>query len=153
MAFPSATGSKEFDLERAWAHARQYAGMVKANAQNVRALSLAGTLPSANVLALVSFLADAKIEFARVSSVPGLAAYARAQVDDPALDIAAEFTNMVSTLDGTIGWIVTNFPKDAGGFLLAQTILASGRTQDRIFTAAATATLRTQLDALIAAIN
>lgn len=153
MAFPSANGTKEFDLERAWAHSRQVAGAVKRESQNVRAMSAAGTLPSSSVLGLVSFLADAKIEFARVSSVPGLAAYARAQIDDPAMDIAVEFTNMVSALDGTISWIVTNFPKDTGGFLLAQIILPSGRTQDRIFTAAATATFRTQLDSLIAAIN
>lgn len=127
--------------------------MVKLNAQNVRTLSAAGTLTSSNVLQLSQFLADSKVEFQRVSSVPGLAAYAQNQVNDPLLDIALEFTNMVNALDATIGWIVANFPKDAGGFLLAQTILANGRPQDRVFTVAATATFRTQLDALIAAID
>lgn len=153
MAFPSNTGTKDFDLQRAWDHARSWAGIIKREASNARAMSAAGTLASVHVLAIASALGDAKIEFARVSSVPGLAAYAQAQVSDPALNIVAEFSNMTAAIDATIGWIVTNFPKDAGGFLLAQTILASGRTQDRVFTAAATETFRTQLDALIATID
>jgi hypothetical protein len=153
MAFPSETGTKEFDLERAWSHARQWAGMVKLAASNVRTLSLAGTLTATNVLQLSNHLADAKVEFARVSSVPGIGAYAQEQVANPALNIATEFTGMTNAIDGTIGWIVANFPKDGGGFLLAQTILASGRQQDRVFTAVATAGFRTQLDALISAID
>jgi hypothetical protein len=48
--------------------------------------------------------------------------------------------------------VIANFPA-ASGFLQAQSIQADGRTTDRQFSTAQLANYRTQLDALIAAIN
>jgi hypothetical protein len=153
MAFPSTTGSKRDDLQTAWGTVRSLAAAVKAEAQNIRTLSAAGTLGAANLLHLVTFLADVKSENQRLAAVPGLQAYAQSQVNNTGLDLAAEFTAMRTQLDATTAWVVANFPKDANGFLLAQTIGADGRQVDRVFTAAQTAALRTVLDALIATID
>ena len=153
MAFPSDIGTKADDLTIAWGRARQFASSTKRDAQNVRALSVAGTLAASNVLDFATRLADARFEMQKSAAVPGIGEYARSQINDPAINIAAEFTAMVNAIDACIAWVVANFPKDAGGFLLAKTIGADGRTIDRVFTAGSTATLRTQLDALIATID
>lgn len=153
MAFPSSFGTKLNDLAAAWNGARQWSGLVKQRAQAVRSLSLAGTLGASNILEFSTLLADAKVALQTYAAVPGIGAYAQEQVSDPALNVATEFTTMVSAIDGCTAWIVANFPKDGSGFLLAATLAATGRQVDRLFAAAATATFRTQLDALIATID
>lgn len=153
MAFPSDIGTKQDDLTRAWRSARSWAGGVKQRAQTLSDQSAAGIATSSQILEFATFLAEAKVQLTIARNVPGIGAYAKSQVDDPALDIAAEFTAMVTALDNTTAWVVANFPKDGNGWLLAQTMLTTGRTTDRVFSAAGTATLRTVLDALIATIN
>ena len=153
MAFPSDLGTKADDLTRAWARARQFAGAIKRDATNIKTLSAAGTAGASDILSFSVRLADAKAELAKSAAVPGIAAYAQAQINDPAFDVAAAFTAMRDGIDACTAWVVANFPKDGGGFLLAQTIAADGRPADRVFSAAGTATLRTQLDALIATID
>jgi hypothetical protein len=153
MAFPSDLGTKSDDLTRAWARARSFAGAIKRDATNLKTLAAAGTAGASDILAFSVRLADAKAELAKSAAVPGIAAYAQEQINDPTLNVEAAFADMATAIDGCIAWIVANFPKDVGGFLLAQTIAADGRPADRVFTAAGTATLRTQLDALITTID
>lgn len=113
----------------------------------------AGSVPSTTILDdLFVRLRQAKTQLQSAASVPGLAEYARAQKSSDTLDVVTEFQAVVAAIDAVTAWITANFPKDANGFLLARTLGESGPV-DRQFTSAATATLRTQLDALIATID
>src|SRR3990167_6800386 len=145
MAFPSATGTKQDSLALAWERARSVAATVKSRTQTLRDQSAAGPTAVGEILNYATVLAEMRLALARSQSVSGIGAYAQAQVADPALNVATEFSNMLSTLDATTAWIVTNFPKDAGGFLLAVTFTAdnTGRTQFRTLSSAQTAGLRT----------
>lgn len=153
MAFPSDTGTRTDDLEGAWRRARRVAATVKERSNAIRTLSAAGTLDASTLLSYSVLLADAKVDLERCAAVPGIAAYAQSQVSDPTLDVVAEFSSMLSAVTATINWIVTNFPKSPSGFAEAYTLLATGRYSARVFAAAQTATLRTQLDSLIATID
>lgn len=152
MAFPSSVG-RPYILSNAWENARQFAGQLKTAAQNLRTASAAGLVSATDILNFQVQLADAKAQFAVYSAVPGLAAYAQAQVNDGSLNVATSFSTMVAQIDVCTGWVVTNFPKDGNGFLLAQTFDNSGRPSDRTFSTVSLAAFRTQLDALIATID
>jgi hypothetical protein len=155
MAFPSSSGTVKGNLSGAWDMARDIAGHIKMRAVNLRSASVAGAITSDTMLVYIANLAEWRTSLIAISQLPGMVAYARAQINDPNVDIAAEFNAMIAGLDGVVSWVVTNFPKDGSGFLLAKTFNAdnSGRTVDRTFSAAQTAGLRTVLDTLIAAIN
>jgi hypothetical protein len=152
MAFPSTVGTKPDTLANAWEGSRQVAGAIKTHAQTLRAQSLAGPVSSSSLLGFLVAVAEAKTRLNVYSAVPGLAAYAQEQVDDPTLNIAAEFGALVDALDDIRDWGIANFPA-SGGYLLAVQFTADGRTTDRQFSTAALATFRTQLDALIATID
>jgi hypothetical protein len=145
MAFPSSNGSVQISLAEAWGDARAAAANVKSRAQQASAASTAGTLTGDQALQLSTFLADAKVQLQRDA--------AQSQVGDPALNVATEFSGMLTALDAVVAWVVANFPKDASGRLLHQTLTAAGRPVTAPFTAAQTAGLRTALDGLSASIN
>ena len=155
MSFPSATGTVQDSLAQAWATARSTASSIKSRAQALSTQAAAGNIGSSAILDFATYLADARLVLVKASQTGGIAAYAQAQINDNTLNVAAEFTAMMDGIDGTIAWVVANFPKDGSGFLLARQFQAggTGRTVDRQFTPAQTASLRTTLDALIATIN
>lgn len=153
MAFPSTTGTKPDTLANAWEGARGVAAQVKSRAAGLKAQSLAGDVGSSAILDFVTGLADAKVLLTRYAAAPGLAAYAQAQVNDNALDVAASFTAMSTQIDACGAWVIANFPKDGSGYLLAKQFNGGGRTVDRQFNTASLAGFRTQLDALIATID
>lgn len=153
MAFPSTVGTKPDTLSDAWEGARSTAGLVKLLSQNLKALSLAGNVPSSNIKNYLTELSQAKTILVRYGAVPGLAAYAQAQVNDNTLDVSASFTAMINAIDACGSWVLTNFPKDASGYLLAEQWNANGTTVDRLFSTATLANFRTQLDGLIATID
>ena len=150
MAFPSSSAAP--NLASALIQAMNAAANVKSRTVSLSVASSSGPVSAGQILDYVTFLADAKLVFTSVSQVSGIAAYAQAQLGNPGLDIAAEFTSMTTALDSVIGWVQTNFPKNGGGFLLAFTMNAQGRTVFRTFTTADLATFRTQLDSLAATI-
>lgn len=152
MAFPSSAGHP-YILSNAWEGARQVAGRIKTQAANLRMISLAGPTTSSDILSLLSSIADAKGLLQTYAAVPGLAAYAQAQVNDNQLDVAASFSAMVARLDACRDWVIANFPKDGSGYLLAQQFTPAGYTADRTFDTASLAAFRTQLDLLIATID
>src|ERR1044072_3207956 len=115
---------------------------IKRNCTDVKNEAAAGNMPSARILDLYLSLQDKKASLTAAAATPGIAAYAQAQKNNATLDIAAAFSSVLSALDGVLGWIVSNFPKDASGFLLAKTF--SGNTiVDRTFTPTQTAGFRT----------
>lgn len=155
MAFPSSNGSKQENLAQAWSAARNTAGTIKDRTQSLYNQSAAGDINASLVLEYATLLADMKARLAQVAAISGIGAYAQAQIADPTLDVAAEYTSMATAIDETIAWVIANFPKDANGYLLAKQFHAdgSGRTVDRKLTTAQTAGLRTQLSVLLAAID
>lgn len=152
MAFPSSSGTTQQSLSEAWSRARNTAATVKAQSQALHAKSSV-SLSSTDILSYSATMASAKDILQSAAATEGIAAYAQEQIDDVTIDIVAEFTAMMAQITATIDWVVANFPKDGSGFLLAKTLMSNGRTQDRQFNPAQTATLRTALDALIATID
>lgn len=154
-AFPSSSGTYQESLDSAWRRIREMASYVKSRTVSLNTAAAAGSISSSLILDYATFLADAKIALQSAASVQGIAAYAQEQIADPTFDIVASYTDMVNAINSVTAWVIANFPKDANGFLLAKTFTAvnDGRTQDRTFTPAQTATLRTVLDTLTATIN
>lgn len=145
MAFPT-----QLSLSAALRQAQDDAAQLKAYVQQVSNATAAGNVSANLVIELHWKMIWVKARFDAAAAVPGLAAYAQAQLGNPSLDIAAEFSAMVAQVVATRDWIITNFPS-AGGYIQKDTLDASGVTV-RQFTPAQTAGLRTVLDALIATI-
>lgn len=82
-------------------------------------------------------------------TTPGLAQYAKDQLGDAALDIAAEVNATLAAMASAVTWITNNFPKDANGYILKDKIL-NGALDVRAFTPAQMAGLKTQLNAILA---
>lgn len=155
MAFPSTLGSKQESLAAAWSAARNTATTIKSRSQSLHDQCAAGDVSATTILDYATMLADMKYRLEQVTNVGGIAAYAQAQINDPTIDIAAEYLSMATQIDTTISWIITNFPKDGSGYLLAVQFSGdnSGRTVPRQLSSAQTAGLRTILQALIATID
>lgn len=145
MAYP--TGMLSFVLEGI----DQRILKVKQQAQALRTDAAAGAIQSGRILSTHQYLRAERAALTAAASTPGLAQYARDQKNNQTLDVVAEFTAVIAAIDQVVGWIETNFPKDAGGFLLERTLGADGPLE-RTFTPAQTAGFRTQLDSLIAMI-
>lgn len=153
MAFPSATGTRAETLSSAWEGARSIASKIKSQCVALKASSLAGDIGAYTVLNFLRNMADSRARLAILAAVPGLAAYAQAQLNDNTLNVATEFAGMVNAVDGLRTWIITNFPKDGNGYLLRDQLDAEGRMVERMFSTVAMAGLRTQLDAVTASID
>ena len=125
---------------------------VKSTCAAVSTEAGAGNIPSSRILNLFIQLKQDKVALNAAKAVPGIAEYARLEKNLPGLDVVVEFNSVVAGIDDVTAWIDANFPKDGGGFLLAQTLGASSPV-DRTFTPAQTATFRTVLDALVARIT
>lgn len=152
MPFPP-TSSSTASLEDALKQVTSYAGLIKQRTQGMLNASNAGPVDGAAIINYLRDLVQAKQRLAERASVPGLAAYAQTQYNDPTLDIANEYTTMLAAINATVDWIRTNFPKDANGYLLYEQIGANGAVSYRQFTTAQLAAFRTQLTSLTATIN
>ena len=86
-------------------------------------------------------------------STPGLLEYARNELNDQAIDLAAEFISMRTQIVATQDWIVANFPKDTANNLSVYSFDANKRFIDINLTAGQFAAFQTQLKLLIGTIN
>ncbi len=152
MAFPSSSGSKD-SLSNVFVRVQTTASKLKSKCEDLNTRAAAGNVSAFDFIALATTLADSRAIFIAARTVPGIGPFAQEQCNDPTLDIAAEFTAMMTQLDATLSSIVTGFPKDVNGYLLYTTFDANGRYVYRQLTPAQTAPIRTNLTALIAAIN
>lgn len=152
MAFPSSAGAKD-SLSNVFVRVQSTAAKLKSKCEELNTSSAAGNVSAFDFIALATHLADARIIFNTARTVPGIGPFAQEQCTDPTLDIAAEFTAMMAELDNTLSAIVNGFPKDASGWLLYTSFDANGRYVYRQLTPAQTASIRTNLTALISAIN
>ena len=148
MAFRANTATQAQGL----LSAMQQAVFVKQSAQ-IAVQLLTGTVTANQVFQIVDNLRSPLQIFAQVAAIPGIAAYAQAQFNDATYDVATEFTNMVNAVNSVVNWVVTNFPKDTGGFAQAYTLAADGSRTPATFTPTQTAGLTSAINAVIASIS
>lgn len=117
------------------------------------AQSLAGTVNVNTILQFVDNLKAALQVMAANASVPGLAAYAQAQIGVPSYDPVADYNTLVTQLNDCIAWVTSNFPKDTGGFMQAYTLNADGSRTQATFTSAQTAQLLTRINTALATLG
>jgi hypothetical protein len=136
-------------LGKAYSKAQSEAIRLKSYASQASA-SLAAATTSGNAVIQIMTTLKSSIEvFDSVSSLPGIAAYAQDDENDPAYDVVAEFTAMRNAAVSARDWIINNFPvSNPGGFLEKDTVAADGSITVRQFTPGQTAGLQTELTAL-----
>lgn len=97
-------------------------------------------------------LVRAKNQFDALKVTPGLAAYAQDQENDPAYDVAAEFTAMLAAISGAITWMDSNVPTSVTAKAPAEWSNSDSMISNS-FSSGATAGLQTELNAIAAVID
>lgn len=120
---------------------------LKKYCQDVRALMAAGPISGNLAVELHERLIRDRAVLNAVAGVPGIAAYAQAQEGDGTYNVATEFAAVVAAIEAVRDWLVANVNTTSW-----VTFSTSG-VATKTFSSAATAGARTQLDALIAAIE
>lgn len=116
--------------------------------------STAGDVERVRILAYYRYLISTINTLNSAKAVPGIAAYARVQLDDPSIDVAVEFNAMVAGATGLKTWIETTFPTGAGGALLIKTLNTStGALENMVFTPAQLSGFRTEAAVLLVTID
>lgn len=151
MAFPSTSGTAHQSLSGAWLEAQQLAASVRNQTQVLRSAAAGSGLNSTSILRYTAMLSGTHAALTRIGAIPGIAAYAQAQINS-SIDIIAEFNSLKGAIASVVSWVVANFPQ-SGGFLLASSINAQGITTDRQFTPATLTNFIAALDGLIAVID
>lgn len=153
MAYPTSRLRKV--LARAFTNADSTAIRLRSQAGGWDAQMAAG--PVSASLILDDILADMRSSRATLIAsrdTSGILGYAQEQFDDLTIDLPTEFAALIAAIDAVITWIVDNFPtSNPGNFLQRYQIAADGTLTDRSFSTAQTAGLRTELQALFAAIE
>lgn len=140
-------------LSKAYQKAQNEAIRVKSFATQARAALLAGSVSANAVIQIMTNLKSSIEVWDSVSSLPGIAQYARDQEDDQTYDVVAEFLAMRTQAVAARDWVITNFPKSAGDFIEKDTLEADGAITVRQFTPAQTTGLQVALADLIASIG
>ncbi len=120
----------------------------------IRDLMAAGNV-SANLIVhnLVQNIKNTRAVLVAARDTPGMRAYVRDQLNDPAFNLTTQTNAIVAAIDNTLVWVAANIPTDASGWMLLWKMEADGGITTRSFTPTQTAGLRTELDALITAIG
>ena len=139
--------------EGAFSQIRRQAAGTKQYLLVQRALMVAPTVSASVPLAVIQHLSTVIPSLTTLAATPGLAAYAKTQLNDTNYDIVAESNAMRTGMVNTMANLITMFPKDGNGFLLYQTIDAAGVITTRTFTAAQVAPAVALIDTLIATID
>ncbi len=132
--------------------ARSRASSIKLVVSRQRTAAQAGPLSRETLIAVMSKLTDAIDLWASVRELPGIAQYAKDQFDDPALDIAAEFTAMEAAAIDLRDWIFTDFPTASGAWLV-HSYNNKGESIDLTFTVSQLAEFVIKSNTLIATIS
>jgi hypothetical protein len=137
----------------AFGRLRSQAASTKGFLQTHRAMMVAPTCDAQAALEVIRHLGHVGGLMSSWASTPGLAAYARAQVDDPNYDVVAEFNAMLSAINSAKTTLINMFPKDGSGYILYQKIQANGSLENRTFTAVQLVGAVAEIDAVIATID
>lgn len=117
----------------------------------LRTASAAGPVERHQLIDALKTLRSGIAQLTQVSVVPGIAAYARAQFDNPALDIVAECRALSTAATAMADWIVANFPKHSGsGAWLVFAYDSNGIAVPLTFTSEDLASFRAHADAFLA---
>jgi hypothetical protein len=104
------------------------------------------------VLNSMNGIKQARDQLAQIAATPGLAAYAKTEFNDNALNFVAELNAIVAACDACVSWVATNFPRDANGYLLREKIV-NGQLEQRALTGAGLSAYSTQLATLLNAFS
>lgn len=131
--------------------AKRTALQLKTNLSSQRAALAAGSADYDFLRDIYLTLSRAKNGFDNLRTTPGLADYASSQENDPAYDVAAEFTSMLSSITSAMAWIEANVPTSVT--VQPVTDWGAGSMISQTFTPAQTTGLRSVLDSVIATIS
>lgn len=146
MPWPTGTTTKNDTLGAV----DRTAAQIKAKCMALRTKSAAGDITAYEItFDLLPKLKEAVSVFVAASSVSGIAQHVANERGVTQQEVEAAFTAMVSAVTGCLSWIEDSLPK-AGGFLQIEqiTVNDTGVITPRTFNSAATAGLRTQLQAV-----
>jgi len=133
------------DAKRLAAHVQSYA--------QARATAWASGTTADDIFGTVDQMRTHRENFLILRAVPGIAAYAADQENDPAYDVAAEFNGMVTAIETFITNIIALFPVDGNDYLLSHTFNANGERVARSFPGGALAGTIADLNGIVAAIS
>jgi len=139
-------------LSKAYQKAQSEAIRIKAFATSARNALLAGPVSANAVIQIMTNLKSSVEVWSTVSSLPGIAQYAKDQENDQTYDVVVEFLAMRNAAVACIDWVFNNFPKSPGGFIEKDTLETDGAITVRAFTTAQTVGLQTALADLVAAV-
>lgn len=140
-------------VEQAFDRIRAQAFASKQYLTSQRGLMTQPTCLSNVVLGVIQHLGNASTIMGNLAATPGLATYAKSQVDDPNYDIQAEFIAMRDAMTSARDSLIASFPKDGNGWLLHQKLEPAGTVTERTFTAAQLASAVLLIDGVIASID
>jgi hypothetical protein len=152
MAFPSSSGTNALGLSQALQNAQNIAGQIKQQAQAFAAQAIGPGIVASQLVGIPALWTSYNTALSTYGAVPGMQAYAQAQLGNVSLDIASAFTAMQAAITSTVAWIQANFPA-SGGFLQYVQFRIDGNLTYTTFTPAQLTGFLTQLNALIATIN
>lgn len=137
-----------------YAQFKEQAAMCKSEITALRNLSASGALNGEKLLKFQVWLRRTINYMQQRIDMPGIQAFARNEENDPAYNFDADAAAMQAVLGSLLQWIYDNIPKDVNGYQLLVT-QADANTDPawRTFTAAQTASLRTQIDAALATLE
>jgi hypothetical protein len=147
MPFPASNGTIPLTLEQAWSGARLTAQQIQQQANALNA-QIPNGVSLQSILNSLQFFATLNAQLTQYAAVPGLAAYAQAQISNPSFDVAGAFNAMQTALVAAATWIAQNFP-----FSTYTSVNAQGFVVYAPFTAGQLAPLATLLTALSATID
>ena len=105
-----------------------------------------------DLLGIIETLKQSSIDFATLKVTPGIAQYAKDQENDQAYDVATEFNALESLVNTAVTNLAASLPVDSNGYLLL--LKLQGSVKDwRAFTSAQLAGIKSDLDAIILAVN
>lgn len=113
-----------------------------------RSSEFSSNTPSNRILDALMTLMAFRTQLDIIKTTPGISQYAQDQEGDPSYDVAAEFTAVLALLDTATQGIISTFPKDGSGYILAETMNSDGILSPRNFTPSSLSALRSNLDAV-----
>ena len=105
-----------------------------------------------DLLGILETLKQASIDFATLKATPGIAQYAKDQENDQAYDVATEFNTLESLVNTAVINLAASLPVDSNGYLLLLKLQDSVKDW-RAFTPVQLAGIKSDLDAIILAVN
>lgn len=130
---------------------KRAAVQLKLNMQSMKAQLAASGANYDYLRDIYRTLERANSQFDNLKTTPGLAAYAQDQENDPAYDVAAEFTAMQAAITAAMTWMDSNVPTSVTAKSPAN--WGDGSLIETAFTAGQTAGLRTALQGVIDTIS